>query len=163
MADYDPLTDLTIKLSRQALSDEKKYREICNCVRRVIGDANRVSLWQFNERRDEIYCLCLLEDGSFSADIDLVLAQTTCADYFEAILRKEVVIAPVAREHPHTYCFTEDYFEPNNIYSLLDYIFHQDFKPIGIICCEGTTGPVSWTERDISMLKRIANITSMFF
>ncbi len=163
MVDIDPLTDLTIRLSRQAISDEKKYREICKCVRRAIGAANRVSLWRFNEGRNEIHSLCLMEEDNFSTDFELVLSQPDCIEYFNAILRKEVVIAPIAREHPITSDFTEHYFKPNNIYSLLDYVFHKDFTPIGIICCEATGEPVAWSDRDVSLLKRVANITSMFY
>ncbi|MCW8091243.1 GAF domain-containing protein [Alteromonas sp. ASW11-130] len=163
MVDIDPLTDLTIKLSRESISPEKKYREICRTVRRAIHHANRVSLWRFNESRSEISCLCLMEEDSFLADFGTVLPQSECEEYFEAILQKEVVIAPIAREHPYTSCFTEAYFKPNNIYSLLDYVFHHDFKPIGIICCEATGEPEAWSERDVFMLKRIASITSMFY
>ncbi|MCW8107226.1 hypothetical protein OPS25_01745 [Alteromonas ponticola] len=163
MVDIDPLTDLTIKLSRHLVSRESKFKEICVCVSRVIRSANRISLWQFNESRNAITCLCLLEDDTFSLDVDQNLSSTSCQDYFSALFQKDVVIAPIAQEHPDTSCLSDSYLQPNNIYSLLDYIFHQDFVPIGIICCEATDAPVAWTEHDVAMLRRIANITSMFY
>lgn len=163
MVDIDPLTELTIKLSRRALPEADKLNAICQCVRKVIPSLNRISLWQFENDRSQIRCLLLYEDKDITAGKGVVLTDKDCPDYFNAILKNDLVVASDARTHEDTQCFNESYFEPNEIYSLLDFIFHKDFKPLGIICCESRFKPVVWTERDVTMLKRVANITSMFY
>lgn len=163
MVDIAPLTELTIKLSKKSLSEEDKRFAICQCVRKVIPHVNRISLWQFENNRSAIRCLLLCEEQEITEARDIVLTEADYPEYFKAILNKEVVVASDARNHPDTQCFNDSYFQPNEIYSLLDFIFHNDFQPIGIICCESRFSKVDWDKHDESMLRRVANITSMFY
>ena len=82
--------------------------------------------------------------------------------YFESIVENEIINASDARNHSATRCFNEAYFEPNNIYSLLDFILHKDFKPVGIICCERTGSRVEWSNQDVDQLRQIATFISFF-
>ncbi|WP_414828157.1 GAF domain-containing protein [Alteromonas sp. H39] len=163
MVDIDPLTELTIKLSRQTLTAKSKYTAICRCVLQCIPKTNRVSLWKFDDARSSIHCLMLLTDEGKPEEPDIVLTQLQYPDYFSAIIQRETVTASDARNHPDTRCFAKDYFRNNDIFSMLDFIFHHDFRPVGIICCESVGEQVEWDNMDESMLRRTASIVSMFF
>ena len=163
MVDIDPLTELTIKLSRQTLTAKDKYAAICRCVLQCVPKTNRVSLWKFDDSRSAIHCLMLLDECGKPEQAEIVLTQTQYPDYFSAIIQRETVSASDARSHPDTRCFAKDYFPNNDIHSMLDFIFHQDFRPVGIICCESVGKQVEWDSKDESMLRRTASIVSMFF
>ncbi|QJR81943.1 hypothetical protein CA267_014855 [Alteromonas pelagimontana] len=163
MVDIDPLTELTIKLSRQNLSEDKKNIAICTCIKKTVPQANRISLWRFEDDRQTIRCV-MRHEGVPRNDVNnMVLRQAQFPAYFDTILKNELVVASDARSHPDTTDFTESYLEPNKIYSVLDFMFHQNFKPVGLLSCEAVGRPVKWGDRDIAVMKRAAGIISMFY
>lgn len=163
MVTTDPFTELTLALSKTTLAKMNKHREICRCVVSVIPKANRITLWKFNPEKTAIICLVLFENQAFHVPDNLILRQEDFPVYFDAVLKNDVVVASDARSNPDTSCFTEGYFKPNNIHSLLDYVFHDDLSPLGVICCEATDSAVTWSQQDIAALKRVAQTTSIFF
>ena len=94
---------------------------------------------------------------------DCVLTRELYPAYFESIIENEVLSAPYAREHSATQCFTEGYFKPANIYSLLDFILQKDFAPVGVICCERRGDVALWTDDDVETIRMIAMSISYFF
>lgn len=161
--DIDPLTELTIQLSKPDLDYGARLAWICRSITRVLPKANRISLWRLSDDFEHMQCIFLLVDDQVADPAGLTLSRTQYADYFDAVLRYDTVNASDARNHPDTMGFTDTYFVRNDIYSLLDYTFHRDFTPFGVICCEATHAPVHWQERDIALLKRVAGIVSMFY
>lgn len=159
----DPITNLTISISKPGLSLEAKLKKICLCALQAINKANRVSLWAFNSEKNEIKCLICYESSTGEFTSDAILSQDDFPDYFEQILKGQVLMASDARTHPATACFNETYFEPNEIYSLLDFVYQKDFQPTGVICCESAGKQVNWDEQDVKCLRRISNMTSLFF
>lgn len=162
MVDIEPLTDLTIRLSRGRLSEIEKQRAICFCVQKVVSAADRISLWQFTDDKQAIQCQMMMIDSQF-VESPPPLLREHAGPYFTSMLSNELIVASDARHHPDTVCFTENYFKPNHIYSLLDFIFHDNFKPFGIICCERTGSAVQWKDEQIAQLKRVAGVVSMFY
>ncbi len=155
------ITNLTIDISKPDISEEHKLRMICETTKSCIPNANRVSIWVFNESYDEINCImCLDEDNKLSDG--LTLSKADYPEYFDVILNERVLSAPDARNHPATQCFNVGYFDALSITSLLDYIFHHEFQPAGVICCERVGEPTEWQQEDIDNLRRISNVTSMF-
>nr|WP_245986339.1 GAF domain-containing protein [Azospirillum thermophilum] len=65
-------------------------------------------------------------------------------------------MAPDARTHPATRGFTESYFEPNDVHSLLDMIVAAGNAPVGILCCEQCGAGREWTAADLSYAQAIA-------
>ncbi len=161
--EIDSFNELTITLSRENTTDDDKRLAICKAVQWAIPKADRVSLWRFNDAKDQIVCLTHRQKDKNNQAVGAVLKAEDYPDYFETILNEKVVNASDARNHPYCKCFNQDYFIPNDIYSLLDYNFHNNFSPIGVICCESTAEIAQWSDEDIAKLKRIANITSMFY
>lgn len=153
---------LTNCISEPEIAIKEKLFTICRSVKELAPSANRVSLWLFNEAKDEIFCLMCL-DANNEWSNGQVLTKEQFPQYFDFILENNVLSASDARHHDATACFNKAYFEPLNIFSLLDFIFHYQFRPTGIICCEREGDATQWSLEDVQVLKRVANITSMFF
>ena len=157
---------LSFKSFATAMSDpeihsKEKLNAICAELKRLIPKADRVSLWLFKEHLSSIKCLiCLDDNDQISVGTELYAADFP--QYFQYIVSHQVLDASNARVNEHTQCFNEMYFEPLNIYSLLDYIFLVDNKPAGVICCEAVNSPVVWDEEDLESLVKIVDITTLF-
>ena len=159
----DAITTLTAKLTNPKISVHDKLIEICQRTHQLIEGSDRVSLWVFSKDFNKITSILCYDSTSGSFTSGHELTREDYNDYFDAILNKDVIYAPQARENLFTLCFNETYFEPLNIYSLLDFILHKDFEPIGIICCESIGKETQWTDDDIEILRRISNISSFYF
>lgn len=158
----DAITNLTLKISNRELSLHQKLQAICTAITSSVEACNRVSLWLFDDNRDEIYCI-ICKDNEAGYSLGQRLHKRDFEPYFSHILQHQVLAASDARVHPATACFNDVYFIPNNIFSLLDYVFHRDFVPAGIMCCERTNSMANWQPADVANLKRISHVTSMFF
>ncbi|MFC3094027.1 hypothetical protein DRW07_11140 [Alteromonas sediminis] len=158
----DTLTQLSITLSNTRLAPSDQLKQICLSVEGMITGADRVSLWKFTHDKSAIECIALFDQGTFSLPENLVLTRDAFPEYFAAILQSDFVRASDARHHPDTRCFNTGYFDKLDIYSLLDYVFHHEFAPFGIICCESVGRQVEWMDNDLDCLKRTARIVSVF-
>ncbi|MEP0357040.1 MAG: histidine kinase [Paraglaciecola sp.] len=159
----DPITDLTITMSRPDKSNIDKLKHACIAACESIEGANRTSIWRLIDNKEKIECLMCFDRQPHEFSFGQVLCKADFPEYFDAILENEHIVAPDARNHPSTECFNADYFIPNDIYSLLDYILHQDFSPTGMICCESVGSFSQWQENDSTALRKISNVISMFF
>lgn len=158
----DAITELTLKISKPELPLSSKLQAICTAITTSIEACNRVSIWLFNPAMDEIFCL-ICKDEQFGYSLGQRLFKTDFQPYFDHILRHQVLKASDARTNEATKCFNQSYFEPNDIHSLLDYVFHRDLTPAGVMCCERVGSVTQWRDDDVANLKRISNVTSMFF
>jgi len=159
----DTFIKLTAKLTNPTVNVQAKLKEICNTTASLINGADRVSLWVFSPDFESIESIICYDSATRSYTSGQILNKSDFNNYFEGILDREVINAPQARTHDVTKCFNETYFEPLNIYSLLDFILHREFVPRGIICCESVGRVMQWSDRDIESLKRIARASSMYF
>jgi len=153
-------TQATIERESGALSDSAQvWRSVCRDASEHL-DADLVSVWRFLNEGEAIQCLCAFDaiDESFSSGH--VLPRSDCPTYFATIIEETLVCAPDARTHRVTKELTESYFEPNGIISLLDFIVHQDYSPVGIICCESRSKRRDWTEKDQRYLLALATLAS---
>jgi hypothetical protein len=159
----DTFIRLTSRLTNPTVNEQDKLKEICNATASLIKGADRVSLWIFSPDFESIKSIISYDSITRSYTSGQILNKSDFRSYFEGILDKEVINAPQARTHDITKCFNETYFEPLNIYSLLDFILHREFVPQCIICCESVGEVMQWSDRDIDSLKRIARAGSMYF
>lgn len=138
---------------------EDVFRAVClDAAERL--EADLVSVWRFEKDHQLIRCLCALDalTGAFSRDQEL--RREDFPTYFAAVIEENIVCAPDARTHPVTQELTAAYFAPNGIVSLLDFIVHHDFHPVGIICCESRTQRRDWSESDRAYLRSLAALAS---
>jgi hypothetical protein len=159
----DAFIRLTSVLTNPLLAVDKKLKVICEVTSEVIAGADKVSLWTFKDQYSKIVSNVNYDRINNKYGGVAELKREDFSSYFDAIISNEVINASDARKHPQTACFKELYFKPNNIYSLLDFILHHDFKPIGVICCESVGSINQWSENDVNSLRRIANASSLYF
>jgi len=155
------ITKLTLTVNNPDLEPSSKLTEICKTVEIAVPHANRISLWRFLGEGDEIECLKVL-DPINEATEGQILRQADFPTYFEHIKNNQVVMASDARHNYITKCFNQDYFEPLNIYSLLDFVIHNGQQAAGIICCERVGEQICWDKADKVAIKRIANVMSLY-
>ncbi len=162
---YNPknlnLKNLAVKISDPNVSSDRKLKQICKELKTLIPNANRVSLWLFNKEYSTLNCLiCLDENNDVSSGT--VLYTENSPAYFNYILANQVLDASDARNNEVTKPFSHSYFEPLDIYSLLDYIYTLNSKPLGVICCESVGSKVTWSQADKKSLIKVADVTNLF-
>jgi hypothetical protein len=150
-------------LNDQSTSRDLKLQEICKTMFNEIPSANLISLWVFDESITQIECIKAYDVEADKFSDGHTLKKADFPKYFDSILENEVISASDARKHPATIGFTEVYFEPNDIHSLLDFILHNDFKPKGVICCESKGKQVVWNANNLESIRMIATMVSFMF
>lgn len=146
----------------QSLNDQDIFEAVCLDIAEFTG-ADLVSLWFCHLDGSAIKCQCRYDAISEMFSRGQVLMKADYPRYFETMVEYNYICAPDARNHPDTKELAEDYFKPNNIHSLLDFILHEDYKPIGVVCCEHRTRMRSWSDHDKSYLRSIAALISSRF
>lgn len=162
---YNPknlnLKNLAVKISDPNVSSNRKLKHICKELKALIPNANRVSLWLFNKDYSALNCLACLDENDVVSNGTVLYTENSPA-YFNYILTNQVLDASDARNNDVTKPFSHSYFEPLNIYSLLDYIYILDSKPLGVICCESVGSKVTWSHADKESLIKVADVTNLF-
>ena len=162
---YNPnnldVKNLAVKISDPNTSADWKLKQICKELKALIPNTNRVSLWLFDKEYRAIHCLICLDDKN-QITTDTCLKADDFPEYFNYILENQILDASDARNNDFTKQFNKPYFEPYKIYSLLDYIYLIDNKPLGVICCESVDSKVTWSHEDKESLIKIADITTLF-
>jgi len=145
-----------------SIDDETVFREVCLDVSESLK-VDLVSIWYCSDGGGGIECQCRYDalDGAFSKGQKLM--KTDCQFYFETMVEYNCISAPDVHSHPATKELIEAYFKPNGILSLLDFILHEDFKPIGVICCENRRDHRYWNDNDKNYLRSLASLISHRF
>jgi signal transduction histidine kinase/CheY-like chemotaxis protein len=123
-------------------------------------DTPRLSVWIFNEDRNAITSLIILDQGIVKTAPEELLA-VDYPSYFAGIEDGGLVVADNARHHSATFEFTETYLKPNNIYSMLDVPIWAEGELIGVICHEQTRAPRHWTVEDQDFGHSIADLCAI--
>ncbi len=135
------------------------YRAICQDAAENV-DANLVSIWRFDDHLSKITCLFSLDIAKGDSGSGQELLRSDFPRYFETILEEATISAPDACIHSQTKELCKVYFQPNQIVSLLNFIVHRDFKPIGVICCESKGKRRDWSEANRKYLRSLATFAS---
>jgi GAF domain-containing protein len=135
------------------------YQEITRTLAEQMG-STRASLWIYPDplMRDRIECLSLYDRTDAAWSQGAVLKEDDFGPYFEAMRRDNLIVASTARSDPTTACFTEPYFEPLGIYSLLDVGINMGGQPWGLFCCENTTDVLTWTPQHVEYLRQVGTL-----
>lgn len=143
-------------------TDEKVFKAVCLDVAEDL-EADLVSIWFFDSNQTRIECQCSYDavTGEFSKSH--ALKRNDFPSYFKTVVEETFISAPDACTHHATKELTEIYFKPNGIQSLLDFIIHKDFKPIGVVCCENRSTRREWSEENKNTLRMIAALVSHRF
>lgn len=159
----DVLSELDEAIEAGNLSPREQLELICRVAAKLIPNANLISLWRFGEHKQKVISLINYDVEAQEFTEGLELNRLDFPVYFDAIVERELLVASRARAHPVTSCFNESYFEPLDIHSLLDFILHKEFAPVGVICCESKGAAVNWSDDDIENIRMLATQISYCF
>ncbi|MBU2985093.1 GAF domain-containing protein [Saccharophagus degradans] len=159
----DVLSELDEAIEAGNMNPREQLELICRVASKLITNANLISLWRFGENKQKIISLINYDVEQQRFTEGLELNRRDFPVYFDAIIERELLVASRARTHPVTRGFAESYFEPLDIHSLLDFILHKDFAPIGVICCESKGEAVNWSDEDIENIRMLATQISYCF
>jgi GAF domain-containing protein len=142
-----------------SLGAEAFYQQLTLTLAEEMG-STRASLWVYPNAllRNSIQCLQLYDRTDAAWSAGSVLKEDDFGPYFEAMRKDNLIVASDARQHPTTDCFTEIYFAPLGIYSLLDVGINLGGQPWGLFCCENTTDILDWTPDHVDYLRQVGTL-----
>ncbi|MBA3539694.1 MAG: GAF domain-containing protein, partial [Deltaproteobacteria bacterium] len=123
--------------------------------------AERVSYWALSEDRSEIVCEELYQHSAGTFTRGAVLRATDFPSYFAALLSTEAIVANDARSDPRTCEFTDVYFTPHGITSMLDIPVWRHGRLAGVLCHE-QVGPMRiWRDEESDFAISVAGLCSL--
>lgn len=145
-----------------SVHDQDLFKSVCLDVAEHV-ESDLVSIWFCSFEGTGILCKCRYDAATGIFDDGQRIMKKDCPRYFETMIEYNYISASDARKHPATRELAEIYLKPNKVQSLLDFILHEDYKPIGVICCENRSSIRHWSEDNMSYLRSIAMLVSSRF
>ncbi|HVJ88672.1 MAG TPA: GAF domain-containing protein, partial [Labilithrix sp.] len=112
---------------------EPVARLVTECVSRII-DAERVSVWLFNDTETELRCVDLFELSTVLHSSGAVLLEHEFSSEFQAMKNASYVDADEPLCDPRTAGYSESYLKPNRITAMLDVVLRLGGRNLGVLC-----------------------------
>jgi GAF domain-containing protein len=131
------------------------WKAACEDIVECTG-ATRASVWVFDRSYQNLSCVNLYDGIQKMHSLGGVLHRSDYPDYFRAITNNAKVVVRDALTHPATKGFTDVYFKPKDVRSLLDFIVLHENVAVGVLCCEQSGAARDWTPADVACLQGAA-------
>ncbi|MBN1939543.1 MAG: PAS domain S-box protein [Candidatus Aminicenantes bacterium] len=131
-------------------------REITEAAARTLG-VERVGIWLGSAEIGNIRCPEIYELSKDLHSPGPVLEAARYPRYFEALHRDRIVDAVDVFADPRTREFSEDYFRPLGIGSLLDSAVRVSGMVVGLVSCEHVGPPRRWLPDEIRFAAEVAD------
>jgi PAS domain S-box-containing protein len=155
---YNALLEMSNLDSRQDFMD--KIHFILERVAQTLG-CTQVGYWDYFD--DEIAIKSLASYNritkTFSSGVEIPYSSSPA--YFKAILGSSSLVAHDVREHVGTKELVENYFLPNNIFSMMDHVVKNDEIVQGVLCLEQKDKPREWSVNEQAFSRAVADIISI--
>jgi PAS domain S-box-containing protein len=125
-------------------------------------NADRCSIWLYNEDKSEIICEQLYVKSESSWYQNTILHKKDFQPYFLALLENPIIIANDAETHQATSCFTETYLKPLGVKSMLDVPIIYKGETIGVICIESLTLR-EWDSAEVDFAQLLSSLYSFTY
>jgi diguanylate cyclase (GGDEF)-like protein len=145
------------------------YRDLDSTLARMLEasattlDVGRVSLWTFDEEKDQIRCEHWYAHSSAQPLGKTLLHRSECPAYFNALCKQLVVAANDARTDPRTRELKDSYLDPLDVGALLDVPVRAFGRYLGVICHESLGGKRVWTQDDENFASGVASQVALAF
>ena len=122
---------------------EEAYKAVLKIVSETL-DVERVSIWRFNDDRNELECMSLytLSENTYTGPASLPVEQFP--EYIRALDTLRVLDAHDAETDIRTSEFRDGYLRPNRIRSMLDAPIRVHGKLWGVVCHENVGKKRYW-------------------
>ncbi len=140
------------RVSSSPLVLQGDVRGLARLIAQEVGQTlgiERVSVWLFNARKDELVCqaLYLLRQDRFESGA--ILSQAMFTEEFNAMVSAKVVDASDPYTDPRTRGYVDGYLKPNGITSMLDAVVRIGEELIGTVCFEHVNCPHIWDSSEV--------------
>jgi K+-sensing histidine kinase KdpD len=154
------LNGVLISQSRNPLFYEGEIVEGAKTLTKEVAEVtqiDRVSLWLFNDDKDELICQQLYINSDDKWVTDIVIKETDHPKYFENIRRNPVMIIDDVEHDSIVSGFSDGYLRRLKISSMLVVPVIYAGENIGIISC-GSFIKRHWEESEINFMHIIASL-----
>lgn len=124
-------------------------------------DAERCSVWLYNDDRSKIHCVDLYE---LTPNHHSSFHQISCREYpsyFNALEAEGIIAASDAHTHPSTLELSASYLTPFGITSLLDAPIRLGGITVGVLCTEHTGSRRQWALKEQNFVSTTAYMVSL--
>ncbi len=135
-------------------------QEITAATSRAL-EAERVSIWLFDESGDVIRSLDLFEFKKEQHSQGLELAIRDYPGYFKALRDDDIIVANDAHTDPRTHEFSEHYLAPLGITSMLDAPVHVEGENVGVLCIEHIGPCREWAKDEQQFARSVAELVAL--
>ncbi len=121
----------------------------------------RVGIWLFNSDQTTLTCADLYLADSDEHESGLIFTADEYPEYFKSIHTGKMLATGNTRIDTRTSELTKDYFEPLNIYSMLNSPIVQHDRLVGLISHEKTGGIKTWEQDEQDFAGSMVNAISL--
>ena len=154
------LTALTQRSAENSERFEDRLRDILRMAAEAL-QVDRVSLWRFDARHQEIRCAGLFRRAAGSYEVGACIRRDECPPYFDALETQRVIAADDAHRDPRTLGFLAGYLVPNGIGAMMDVPLRQEKGTLGVLCTEHVGGARAWTLDEQNFALSVANLIAV--
>jgi|GEM_PF-2444726 len=120
----------------------------------------RASIWLYNSNLSQLHCVDRFEHSSKQHLEGDRRELKDFPQYFEALVRHELIDASDAQADPRTRELAA-YFKPLNIVSTLHYPIQSSGRRVGVVCCEQVGDRRQWQPEEQTFVYSIANLVAL--
>lgn len=154
------LAKLTTRKTPRPGSLAEGLGEITEAAARTL-QVERAGVWLFNADRTSVRCADLFELQAQHHSRGQELAATDFPNYFAKIEERRAIAANEVHTDPLTREFSQSYFLPLGISSVLDAPIRLEGKTVGVVWHEHVGPARHWTPDEIHFAGSIADIVSL--
>jgi len=121
----------------------------------------RVSIWLFNKDQNILNCSDLFLSESQQHQSGAIITSENHPHYFNALKNGEEFVIHDARNDERTKEFINNYFELENIYSVLNVPIGYNNQILGVICYEKINQKKTWTPDELDFANSVVNAISL--
>ncbi len=150
-----------LKLNKQG------NRDLDSMIRATTQEAahtlaiERVSVWFFEDRSNEIVCQDLYQRKANSHEQNMRLSMNEFPAYFQAIEGSRILAVTNVREDPRTAELNESYSERFGISSMMDVPIRLHGKMLGIVCFEHVDQLREWPLEEQDFAASLADMIAL--
>ena len=123
----------------------------------AVFGVERVSVWLFNSKGDELRCIDLYEVLYDRHSYDAVLNRHEYVNEFDALSTAKYIDAHDPLTDPRTAGYVNGYLKPNRITSMLDAVIRVSGQNLGVLCFEHVDSPHHWENDEITFACQLAD------
>ena len=134
------------------------FEEICVTAQKTLN-IDRVSIWEFTENYDGMFCHVLWNKDMIEYPDSSFLAQDY-PNYFQTITNTSFMAISDVMNSQELAEFRDVYFKPLNVRSVLDAGYKVDGTIRGVICCEKHHTNRKWQVEDFIAIQTLGDFIS---